>query len=358
LPPWCSVRPPTLLLTSGLLALWCGCTGPNPLFEPSDSGAGEVLAPADGRPAPDAGTGVDAAADAAGEGAADAMTAADAPVDAGPDLPAADVSPTPDAPAPDAPAPDAPAADASALDAPAPADGAADLPPPVELVAGLLGYWRFDEADGARTLRDSSGRGNAGVFEGSSSGTAFVPGKFGRGFELATPDRNFGIRVTATAAIQALQRYTLAAWVYRRQNTPSEYCGIISRQIDGKDAEVFNMMVSKDYLKAYGPDRDSSTGTVTTASTPTTTPLNVWFHAAATFDGNRIRIYQDGVERGYDTWTAPLPPASTPVYLATKKVVNYAHPFIGVLDEVLLYDRALPPEAILALARGDRPPVP
>ena len=118
---------------------------------------------------------------------------------------------------------------------------------------------------------------------------------------------------------------------------------------------MFNMMVSKDYLKAYGPDRDSATGSVTTASTPTVAPLNVWFHAAATFDGSQIRIYQDGVEQGFDTWTSPLPSATAPLYLATKKVINYAHPFIGLLDEVMLYDRALPPEAIAALARANVP---
>ena len=53
-----------------------------------------------------------------------------------------------------------------------------------------------------------------------------------------------------------------------------------------------------------------------------------------------------------------MPQSGTPLYLATKKVINYAHPFLGALDEVLLYDRALPPEAIAALARGERPPVP
>ena len=148
-------------------------------------------------------------------------------------------------------------------------DLAADTTPPVELVAGLLGYWRFDEADNARTMRDSSGRGHDGDFEGSSAGTAFVDGKFGRAFELTSPDRDFGIRVGPTVAIRGIQRYTLAAWVYRPRNAPNEYCGIISRQIDGEDGEVFNMMVSKDYLKSYGPDRDSSTGSVTTASTPT-----------------------------------------------------------------------------------------
>jgi hypothetical protein len=327
------------LLAGCLLVGWAACTGPNPRFELQDAGLPV-----------DATTTADAAMDALDANLTDdtaappdAATVADTP----PDL-AADTTVVADAALPLDLAPDAPV----------PVDLPPDAPPPVELVAGLLAYWRFDESDGARTMRDSSGRGNNGVFEGTSSGTGFIDGKFGRAFELTSPARDFGIRVGANADIRAVQRYTLAAWVLRRRNVPSEYCGIISRQIDGEDGEVFNMMVSRDYLKAYGPDRDSSTGRVTTASTPTPTPLNVWFHAAATFDGNRIRIYQDGVEQGFDTWTDPLPAASTPMYLATKKVMNWAHPFIGALDEVMLYDRALPPEAIAALARGERPPLP
>jgi Concanavalin A-like lectin/glucanases superfamily len=325
-----------MLLSGGLLALWGGCHSPNPLFEPRAPGPD-----VDGPMATEAQ--VDFAEVAAVPDAPDAPTDVPAVEDAAVDA-------EPDVAQPDLPGPDA----SQLIDAPAP-----DLAPPTpELVAGLLGYWRFDEADGARTMRDSSGRGHDGIFEGTSVGTGFVAGKFGRAFELTTPDRDFGIRVAASLAIRAIQHYTLAAWVYRRRNTAPEYCGIISRQIDNEDREVFNMMVSKDYLKAYGPDRDSATGSVTTASTPTVAPLDVWFHAAATFDGTRIRIYQDGVEQGFDDWTSPLPPASAPLYLATKKVISYAHPFIGLLDEVLLYDRALPPEAIAALARGERPAVP
>ena len=198
-----------MLLAGGLLALWGGCHSPNPLFEPRAPG-----------PDVDGPMATDAQADFADfADVAAARDAVDAPIDAVVVEDAA-VDAAPDVAQPDLPGPDA----SQPIDTPAP-DVA---PPPPELVAGLLGYWRFDEADGARTMRDSSGRGHDGVFEGTSAGTGFVAGKFGRALELTTPDRDFGIRVAASLAIRAIQRYTLAAWVYRRRNTDPEYCGIIS----------------------------------------------------------------------------------------------------------------------------------
>jgi hypothetical protein len=336
LPPERLLRCVVSLAAGTLLAFAVACTQPNPLFdvrEPPPTGMldGPVV--------------LDAGSDAP---ALDLPVDPAASEDAWPDTKASDLAPL------DVELP----VDAAASDLAAP-DVAPDVAPPVELVAGLLGYWRFDEADGSRTMRDSSGRGNDGAFEGSASGTGFITGKFGRAFELTSPDRDFGIRVGPNAAIRAIQRYTLAAWIVRRRSTPSEYCGIISRQIDGEDGEVFNLMVSKDYVKTYGPDRNSATGSVTTASVANPPPFDVWVHVASTFDGSRIRIYYNGVEQDYATWTAPLPSGgNAPVYLATKKVINWAHPFIGALDEVMLYDRELPPEAIAALARGERPPLP
>jgi hypothetical protein len=90
--------------------------------------------------------------------------------------------------------------------------------------------------------------------------------------------------------------------------------------------------------------------------------VNTWFHAAATFDGQTIRIYQDGVLEDSLPWTGGLPSSDQPLYIGTNKNASGAstahHPWEGDLDEVLLYDVALPAQAIAALAAGQRPAVP
>jgi hypothetical protein len=335
--------------------LGTACTRANPAFT---GRAGSVDAAAD---APELDAGFSAPPDLSGppELPADAaldLASADAPAASSPDV----LTTSPDAPG-DVSAPDTmiaiDAVPVGSADASVPLDSAADVVA-IDLSSGLIGYWRLDDGVGATVLHDSSGHGNHGKFEGPLTGTRWVAGHFGQGFELVQSDRSFGIRVEASDEIAKLQRYTVAAWIFRPSSRPSDYCAIISREVGSSDAEVFNMSISKDYLKAYGPDRNSDTGSVTTASSPTPAPLNVWVHVAATFDGTTIRVYQDGVLKGSDTYTDPLPTTSTPLYLATNKNSSFDEPFLGVLDEVMLYDRALPAAAIAALAQGNRPPIP
>jgi hypothetical protein len=123
---------------------------------------------------------------------------------------------------------------------------------------------------------------------------------------------------------------------------------------------VFDMSVSLDKLQAYAPDR--TIDGVSAAASSKQAPVNTWFHAAATFDGQRIRLYQDGVLEASLAWAQPLPDSDQPLYIGTNKNDSgnndSHHPWEGDLDEVLLYDVALPDAAIAALAAGQRPPVP
>jgi hypothetical protein len=343
-----------LLLPAVLLGAGAACTGPNPAYRLTIEGVADGAVTSDGgadRPRDSAAQPPEVAAEPDLAAGSDG-TAAEMADQVGADTAATEALP------PEAPIAEVlPPVDAGISDASVPGDGA-DVAPPDPLLAGLLGYWRFDEPDNARTVKDSSGHGNDGVFEGPVAGTTWVAGHFGRGLEFDMTDRTFGIRIAASPAIRALTTYSAAAWIYRRTTYAASFCGIISRQVDNTDAEVFNLAVARDHLKAYGPDRNSATGMVTTASAPAAIPLNLWVHTAVTFDGAMIRLYQDGVQVGMDVYTQPLPATATPLYLGTNKNSQFDEPFIGVLDEVLLYDHALSPEAIMVLAHDTRPALP
>ena len=74
------------------------------------------------------------------------------------------------------------------------------------------------------------------------------------------------------------------------------------------------------------------------ASTPL--PTNRWVQIAGTFDGKLMRIYVDGEERGTMERPGPVKPNEFRICLGSYEAGHRAH-FIGLLDEVKLYGRAL-----------------
>jgi hypothetical protein len=332
---------------------WLACTERNPLFLVVDSGSYQ--------PGNGGGT----------RGQTDSQGTPEVNTEAAPPTPNADAA-LPDSSALDFGRPEAhppvdvpsvaPIVDAAPVDlvdvpdAPLAMDTVVAVDAGPTLTTGLIGYWRFDETDEAVIIRDGSGQGHHGRIEGTTTGAGFVAGRFGRAYHITQVNRDFGIRVEATPAIKNIKQYTLAAWVYRYVKH-ADYDTIISRQLNATDAEVLNLSISFDVAKLYASDR-IPTGEVTVAWARTPAPVGAWFHLAGTFDGSSLTLYQNGVLADKVPYTLAQPPTETPLYLATNKNPGESQPFYGTLDEVMLYDVALPPDLIAALARGDRPNVP
>jgi hypothetical protein len=76
--------------------------------------------------------------------------------------------------------------------------------------------------------------------------------------------------------------------------------------------------------------------------------VGTFTHVAATHDGTTGRIYIDGVEAA--SGPLPLPPDTTMPFSIGCDHANSAidNPFQGVIDEVIVFDRALSAATILA----------
>jgi hypothetical protein len=236
------------------------------------------------------------------------------------------------------------------------ADVAVDVTADVsDLSSHLIGYWKLDETDGI-TAADASGRGHTGKLEGFEPSPTWVrAGQRDGGLSVsaATPER--GVRVDLTPAISDLRRFTVAAWV-RRDVTGPRFRSVISRQIDGAEYEIFNLCFVDDMLTLYLPRVNTTIPYL--VRDPAPTAVQQWVHVAGTYDGAVARIYRGGVSVGSVSYTQTFPISTQPLYLGTNKNATSAHqPLAGTLDEVLLYDDALPAEAIAALARGEVPPL-
>jgi Concanavalin A-like lectin/glucanases superfamily len=261
----------------------------------------------------------------------------------GTEPPAEDAAATPE----DAPsAPDA----GSSLDAGpslevAPLDTSSrpDLP-----TSGLIGLWTFDEGAGSE-VGDLSGKGNHGTIIGPVDlGTAWQPGKLGRALEIPNVI-GLAVSVSPSVSIDAVKNaFSIAAWVKRTTDVGNRNAAILSRQYGANNGELYTLAFVNNALVLwmYRPSGQSASVKATRAA-----PLNAWIHAAATWDGTTVRLFQDGTMVGIGAYSDPLPVTTNPLLLgnnANQSGLN--QPLAGFLDEVRFYDRLLSPAEIAALA--------
>jgi prepilin-type N-terminal cleavage/methylation domain-containing protein len=213
---------------------------------------------------------------------------------------------------------------------------------------GLVGYWPMDEGAGSST-QDMSGNGNAGTWSGTAGGTNstyYTTGKVGNWagtFDGSTTYAN----ITSTASLQVIGNITLTAWI--KQSASSR-----------------NTIVSKGYTNEFDFLADSNCGVgglsfyqgngtsfAPVCSTSGLVPVNTWMFVAVTrvivSGTSTIVFYVNGNSVSGGTIGSIYQPAigSLGVNIGRRsEVMNY---FLGLIDDVRIYNRALSAAEISAL---------
>lgn len=223
----------------------------------------------------------------------------------------------------------------------------------VSLDLGLVGFWRMD--DGAGTVaRDSSGRGNHGTLSGLGA-TAWAAGRNGGHsieFEpsLSTPR----IEVPDSPSLDGIvSGVTMAAWVWPSSDPADRWRVVMSRQSGGTNAERYGLGWNGATLGLYLTAEQFGLGPRTSADAP----LASWTHVAATYDGTVARLFMNGIQLvEHLVVTQTLGTDTTPLLIGNNRnATEFGEAWIGRLDDVLLYDRALAPHEVAALAAGALP---
>ncbi len=191
---------------------------------------------------------------------------------------------------------------------------------------GLVSYWSFNKADiDGETVKDSFGS-NHGVMKGKPK---IVDGKIAEGLEF---DGSSYVEVPDNKSLQLWETYTLEAWIFQKESRSS-------RIIDKITAGT-----------ADGPHLDTHPGTKLRScagncfSTKSDYTLNEWHHAAMTFDKGNVVLYLDGKADGEGKTNSPL--AGNALSLKIGADSNGQNLFVGIIDEVRVYNRALSADEI------------
>ena len=210
---------------------------------------------------------------------------------------------------------------------------------------GLLAYWRLDEGSGA--VANDSG---PNAFNGTIvPDPAWVPSQAAVVLDpIATNCLKFDgangyVQVPHDANLNAYP-FTAAAW-FRTSDTANVVQGIVSKYMDAS-GNGWSVVVQNSHLRAFYY-RTFSNYAVDVTSAASVADGD-WHHAALTVDASGGKLFLDGAQVGAGSWVggAGAPTGTEPLQIG--RYYTYAQRFLGTIDEVTVWSRALAASEIAA----------
>jgi hypothetical protein len=204
----------------------------------------------------------------------------------------------------------------------------------------LVSYWTFDQADiDGETVRDAFGN-NHGTMKGNPQ---VVEGKVGEALEFNGSD-DF-IEVPNSPTLNITEAVTILAWIKPIGGYPGQYGHIAGiNRVGGQTEDAYYLNVGY-----YNQEHDKVSlgiigeGVVETPLQGDTQVLqDVWTFAAGVFSpGKFMRVYIDGQLDGEQTSVPESIQIAPTVFTMGAIVASADYSFQGVIDEVVVYKRAL-----------------
>lgn len=178
-------------------------------------------------------------------------------------------------------------------------------------------------------VEDASGNGNDGIVNGNAS---WVDGKHGQAMQF-DGSTYMEIPDSPGSGLDGVSGLTIEAWVKMSGHHDN---GIVVKLIsEGVHwPTVYNLETWSDQLAYFGVNEDTGEWIVGSY------PLDEWFHLTGVFDNGTETIYINGEDMGsMPDPSAVVPDSDLPVYIGCVDPNSYF--FVGELDDIAIYDRAL-----------------
>lgn len=197
---------------------------------------------------------------------------------------------------------------------------------PGSMPEGLVAYYPFNG-----DASDETGLGH----DGTVSGAVLTSDRFGNTASAYSFQGNEYIEITDHEDIMFPGGFTLAAWV--KPEDQFEHNNIISKvnpnrdfvlQLNASGLLNAHFYVDPDFWHLYSPDP---------------LPLSSWTHVAYVYQERTMKLYIDGQLVSAET------ASKDPVWTGTVMLIgamNYEENFVGSIDEVMVFNRALDAEEV------------
>jgi len=213
---------------------------------------------------------------------------------------------------------------------------------------GLVLYYSFDRNEGSK-ITDRSGKRNDGKVYGAKW---ISSGKNGGGYEFDGKDDYLDAGNDVSLAVKEI---TMSVWVYFKSDMKDDYRRrrIISKS-DG-DGYDYYFQITEPFQAEGGVVLSGKLRGVPILQNPVIVPIGKWTHLAVSYSDYIVRSYQNGIRLG--EWEVihrgVMSRTKRPVSIGRfgyKKKWHYG--FNGILDEVMIYNRALSDEEVIELYRA------
>ena len=206
-------------------------------------------------------------------------------------------------------------------------------------VSSIMGLWLFEEG---QETEDSSGNGLHGTLK---NGAICTNGKYGKAVDLDGSDDYF--EIPDGPSLDGMEEITVAAWVFLRSFNANGYNGLMDKTDRGglRSYNIAQRSGQWEWGLSTAPDNKN---VIATGSTKT----DEWVHLTGTYDGEMMRLYENGIEIGRMAHTGPVNDSVTVLSIGRWNG-NGGQDYADVLiDEVIVLDVALDENDIGTLMEG------
>ncbi len=212
--------------------------------------------------------------------------------------------------------------------------------------AELVGWWRLDEGSGT-IATDLSEYGNDGTLQ---SEPQWVNGKFGKALQFDGVDDY--VEIPHADILTVDNEVTVMAWINaERHGGPGteSWQGIISKSNSPRSYSLYTEASGALHFSTTSTVINDYVGTLSTGQVP----LNEWVHVAAMVVDGQHQYYINGEPAGTSGSDIVLPGTddTSPVVIG-RTGEGAARSFLGMIDDVRIYNEALTQEEIQVIMLG------
>jgi hypothetical protein len=217
--------------------------------------------------------------------------------------------------------------------------------------AAPVGHWALDESAGT-SAADSSGLGNPGAWVGGAP--TWTPGRLGQAALFSGDGRR--IEIPDAPGLDPAGAVTLATWI-RPSRRATQY---VLKKGHNDSVDGYELSLSSSTGTVFVRFNQASQGDAHKVFSSSQYPIDgtTWMHVAASYDGQAIRLYLNGILEASQAAPGLVIGASSLPLCIGAQDGGGTGPFAGAVDDVRLFDHALGASEIQALAGATSPPPP